>query len=510
MIERLLLKNHVSFKEVDLSFQPGLIAFTGPSGAGKSVLMHAFLALFGFVESDATLIEAVVDGALDLDEIGVVAEEPNVIKYMKNKSARYFINGQTVSRKNIQKACEGYIRYLSVREADEFSNEKLLQLLDARVAQDNEEHLSHLDAYQEAFIAFEEVKKALENIRQEEKKIEELKEFASYELRKIEEVDPKIGEDVEMMVFKKTLSKKEKLEEALMRAGGIFEFEGAVNEVLHLEDIDSSFFDEAMNELRAHLETATDRLGEVEGVDVEALLDRIEKVSALKNRYGSIDEILLYRDRKKEELSRYENIAFEKKELEERFSELGHLVNKQASIISKAREEALKSLESMINDYLEKLYMEAVKLVRKDGVLDFMGRDRLSVELGRVDLKKVSSGEFNRIRLAFIATFNDIYANDGGVLILDEVDANLSGKESMSVANVLKTLSKKYQIFAISHQPQLSSKADKHYVVYKEAGESKVKVLGEEERVRELARMVSGEEIRPEAVEFATTLLAQN
>ena len=137
-----------------------------------------------------------------------------------------------------------------------------------------------------------------------------------------------------------------------------------------------------------------------------------------------------------------------------------------------------------------------------------LGFDALHVELGQVDLKKVSSGEYNRIRLAFIPTHNEFLQSAGGILILDEIDANLSGKESMSVANVLKVLSKKYQIFAISHQPQLSSKADLHFLVTKDTlQESRVHLLGEKERILELARMVSGENVSDEAMQFAKSLL---
>jgi len=77
----------------------------------------------------------------------------------------------------------------------------------------------------------------------------------------------------------------------------------------------------------------------------------------------------------------------------------------------------------------------------------------------------------------------------------------------MSVAKVLKQLSKQYQIFAISHQPQLSSQADYHFFVHKENGKSEVKMLNDDERIVELARMVSGEEVSTEATKFAKTLL---
>ena len=96
-----------------------------------------------------------------------------------------------------------------------------------------------------------------------------------------------------------------------------------------------------------------------------------------------------------------------------------------------------------------------------------------------------------------------------GIIFLDEIDANLSGKEAMSIAKVLMELSNFYQIFAISHLPQLSSTAHNHFLVEKRDGQSFVKKLRDDERINELARMVSGEEITAEAIEFAKTLLVK-
>lgn len=99
MIERLLIKEHLGFKEVDIEFEKGLVVFSGASGAGKSVLMRSFLSLFGFTDSDATLIEASLDDELNLEEIGIESESPNVVRCAKQKSVRYFINSQLVSKK---------------------------------------------------------------------------------------------------------------------------------------------------------------------------------------------------------------------------------------------------------------------------------------------------------------------------------------------------------------------------------------------------------------------------
>lgn len=505
MIERLLVKDHVSFKEADLTFAPGLIAFTGPSGAGKSVLMRAFLALFGFQESDATLLEAALNAPLALEEVGIEAEEPNVLRCVKQKSVRYFINGQMLSRKNMTHVCKDAVRYLSVKESNEFTPEALLALLDGSIkAPDFAEEKAAFGALFEEYRA---AKEALKKVEDEERRVEELREFARFEIQKIEEVNPKTGEDEELMRVKKMLSKKEKLEAALAKAEGIFEFEGAVHEALSYSEISSDFFEACMNELRMQFEQASERLGDLEEADVEALLDRIEKISALKNRYGSIEETLAHWQKRKEELARYENIAFEKKSLQERHGALWKEVQAKAAYLTHARSQALGPLEVRINGFLKALYLRDARLKMTLCEVTQTGADALEVVLDGVEVRSISSGEFNRLRLAFIATAQEVLNNGSGVLILDEVDANLSGKESMSVANVLKTLSRSYQIFAISHQPQLSSKADQHFVVEKINAESTVRLLSPKERIEEVARMVSGEAITPEARELALSLL---
>ena len=150
--------------------------------------------------------------------------------------------------------------------------------------------------------------------------------------------------------------------------------------------------------------------------------------------------------------------------------------------------------------------MSDAKVIFKEKEIDSLGMDEISFEISNTLLKNLSSGEFNRLRLAFIGANIDITGFANGVLILDEIDANLSGKEAMSIANVLLKISKFYQIFAISHLPQLSSKADSHFLVSKINGISNVKKLNEDEKITELARMISGEKITKEALEFAKRL----
>jgi len=94
-------------------------------------------------------------------------------------------------------------------------------------------------------------------------------------------------------------------------------------------------------------------------------------------------------------------------------------------------------------------------------------------------------------------------------LMLDEIDANLSGEESMSVAKVLRHLSTRYQIFVISHQPQLTSMGQQHFLIYKD-DESRVRELNDEERIEEIARIISGEGVSDEARGFARDLFERS
>ncbi|MBF7043931.1 P-loop NTPase family protein, partial [Campylobacter volucris] len=183
------------------------------------------------------------------------------------------------------------------------------------------------------------------------------------------------------------------------------------------------------------------------------------------------------------------------------------ILEEKSQKITLARKNQLGDLEKLLNSYLLKLYMKDVKLQIKECELGILGKDEIALSIDEANVKNLSSGEINRLRLSFIATECNITNNAKGIIFLDEIDANLSGKEAMSIAKVLKELANFYQIFAISHLPQLSSKATNHFLVEKDNNESKVRKIEDEERIKELARMVSGESITQEALEFAKTLL---
>ena len=504
MITRIYIKNSLSFSEVDLEFNKGINVFTGPSGAGKSVLMQTILSLFAISEVKSDLAEVVITNDFLENEIFNISKgEDIVIKVIKKDKVRYFLNNQSISKKSLFEFSSNLIKHLSLKDSSDFSNNKLVEFLDKLSQKKSLEFINIKKDFDFKYKEFLNTKKELEKIYSDEKKIEDLKEFTKFEIEKIESINPSINEYEELNEIKKRLTKKDKIQEAIKKASGIMQFTSSVNNALELLEIQSSFFDDTMNELNNVFEKFNDSLMELEDTNIENVLDRIEKLSTLQKKFGSIKEALEYKDTKKRELQSYENISFEKNKLEKELNFLETQLNNLAKEISKYRKESAILLEEKINYYLKFLYLNDAKLIFNQKKLDFNGTDNIEFCLNGVDLNNISSGEFNRLRLSLLSSISQYDIIDKGILFLDEIDANLSGKESEAIAKVLLELSKNYQIFAISHQIQLTSVANQHFLVEKNQNVSVVRLLRKNDSVKEIARMISGEKITKDALDFA-------
>ncbi|MDY0328428.1 MAG: AAA family ATPase, partial [Arcobacteraceae bacterium] len=315
MITRFYLQNYLSFEEVELEFKKGLIVFSGISGAGKSVLMESILSLFGIKDAKAALLEGVIENiGFDIEEFDISSKDEVVFKKIQKDKSRYFLNNQTLSKKSLQDISQNFIRYIHIKDNSDFSNENLLQVLDFSLS-DDMEFVSAKEEFTTKFKELTHTQTELKKLILDEKNIEELKEFIAYEIKKIDDISPKVDEYEELSTIKKQLSQKEKIELAIQKATPIFEYTHAVNQVLDLLEIDSAFFDDAINELNNIFEKSNDSLNLLEETNIEEVLTRIEQLSALQKKFGSIEEALIYKEQKKEELNKYDNISFEKSSL---------------------------------------------------------------------------------------------------------------------------------------------------------------------------------------------------
>jgi len=507
MIERLYLKNNLVFDEVDLSFENGLIVFTGASGAGKSVLFDAILGQFGLKDARGKMCECVVDDKIDLEEYGIEYDDFISFKYIQESKLRYFINNQSVSKKSITKIATSLIKFLSLKDYSDFDNNSLVGAIDDFIMTKEKGYLEKLTKLKEQYVELNSAQKELLKLIEDEQKIDELREFAKFEINKIEQISPEIGEYEKLIELKKDISKKDKILKAIDRANSLFDYEGHVSEALSLLNIDSSEFDDVMNELKVVFEDNIMRLNELDDENIEEILDRVEALSTLIKKYGSIEDTLDYLESKKKQLLKYENISTDKLKVEKKVQGLTKNIDILAQDISNIRGRYSKKFEDNMSKYIKKLHLNNFSIDIKQKELSSIGTDEIALSLNNASLKSISSGEFNRLRLALLAAKNEIISQSSGILILDEIDANLSGVESESVAEVLVELSKKYQIFSISHQPQLTAKATQHFVVKRDNDTSRVYEVKNQDRVDEIARIISGKEITNDAINFAKKLL---
>ena len=506
MLNKVYLKNLVSFTEVDLELKKGLVVLSGPSGAGKSLFMNSILSTFGYGTADAVLCEVLVTKPLKLVSEVFEFEDEITLKSIKKEKVRYSIDGQNISKKALNILFSPYVQFLSVRDKSGFTSANLLTLIDNHLISKDKKFKKLFKEYTNRHVNYKIKVNQLEKIKEDEAKLFELIEFTEFEIEKIEGINPKIGEDLELIKVKHQLSRLDKVNDALEGASGIFSFEESVLEVYRLLEKDDLIFSDMMNQLRADFEDIESLSDELAEVDIEAVLDRLEKISTLKNRYGSVEEALEYAHEKRKELRGYKNIEQDKSMLESFLTMESAELSTLAGQISLARKKSAIDLEKTLKEYLVELKLPALKFIFSARSLNENGEDEIEVNLDGSTASTLSGGEFNRVRLALmVVALSSV--KEGGVLILDEIDANVSGDESIAIANMIAKLSSVYQIFAISHQAHLASKANQHLLVSKSGGVSKVTCLDKDGQISEISRIIGGENPNEEALNFAKRLL---
>lgn len=502
MIERVYFKDNLSFKNLSLEFKNGLVCFSGVSGAGKSVIFKSILAAFAMAESNAALLEVSINDKLNNDLID--DDEINIFRVKKDKQTRYFINEQAVSKKLINEILANKIRYLSARNYDDFEPNYLLTLLDKSIAIKDDEFSKILNEFKKDFLILNDLENKLKQLSENEKKINDLRDFLKFEIEKIKKINPQENEYNELLAIKSKLSKQDKINNILEHCQGILHYESKVNELLKLLDIDNEFFQNTMFELNNIFYEAEQINDEY---DIESILNRLEELNYIIKKYSSIENAKEVLAKKQEELQEYENIEENIALLKSKIKLIKENLNSLANFLHDKRNKELLLIEKEINEILKDLFLENLKLNLTKTALNNNGLSLLNINLKGAGFKEVSSGELNRLRLAFLCVFASRLNDFNGILFLDEIDANLSGKEAASIASVLQKLAKNFQIFAITHMPYICAKANQHILVSKINNESFAKSIQGKEVQKELARMISDGNLDDAALEFVKNLL---
>lgn len=514
MINRLLIKNSVVFEDVDLEFQGSFNVFSGASGSGKSVLMQSLLGIFGLKDSNAEMIEASLDISLadfgiDASEFGLQEEDMLVLSILKKDKTRYFINRYSSSKKRLSEIVSSFAKHISSKGSDELKPENILRVFDDFISTKNPIHKEDKDKFQTYYKDLIEAKEKLRILEEEEKNIQNLKEFAEFEIQKISNINPIEGEYERLLELKKTLSKKEKIQESIQEAQEALESVGRITHTLSLMGRDSSHFEEVLLDVRSMIDEEKERLEDLDSISAEEILNRIAILSDINRRYGGITQALTHLQTQKQKLQDYENLSFNKESLLKEIQSLQKKCLEIAEKMSLYRQKYIGEFQKDVLAFCDQLLLKTPNLSLQSCELYAFGAERITLNLETTGIDMLSSGEYNRLRLV-IMCIDSMINGSKGILVLDEIDANLSGQESEGVAKVLKTLSKTYQIFAISHQPHMPVLADSHYLVSKKDGKSEVRLLDTEGRIEEMARMISGANITKEALEFAKKRLEES
>jgi DNA repair protein RecN (Recombination protein N) len=259
---------------------------------------------------------------------------------------------------------------------------------------------------------------------------------------------------------------------------------------------------------------------EIDDSRLEKVIKRIDAINKLKFKYGSTTiEIMAYRDdiQKKLSMIDFENDELEK--LREKKKNITKEYFEKSSILSELRKKAGNMLEEKINIELKDLNMTAARfkveftskdIIRSKGIdeIEFM----MSTNVGE-DLKPLakiaSGGEVSRIMLALKTIFSEV--DNISLLIFDEIDTGISGETVKKVANKLKKLSERVQVVCVTHSQQIAAKATQQFYIKKEIEndltETKVRELNTDERIREIARMISGDTITETSIKHAKEIM---
>ena len=432
-----------------------------------------------------------------------------VISVLKKQNTRYFINNQAISKKKLSEIAHHFIKYISIKDGNELENDYMLHILDSITMQKDSTFNETLCEYNQTFIEHKQCKIKLQELEEMQRNIENLKDFAQFEIDKITKAQPQIGEYEKLMSDKKLLSKKEKVMEICNKALLELDSLDSIYKAFELLNIDNASFLSHIMEARGHIENGLDEFNSLD-IDIESLLERISLLADIIRRYGSEEDALKHLAMQQQKLQEYESIEFDKTKIEEKFLNLTKRLENLANTLHEKRKDCLPIFVEKLNYYAKELRLESVSIDQNKIECYQYGLDSLQIYLASKQKSVLSSGEYNRMRLAMLCVAASYNTYSEGILILDEIDANLSGEESEGVAKLLQFLSKHYQVFAISHQPFMPLLCDRHYLVSKESeSTSTIKLLNKKERIKEVARMISGSKLDKHALSYAEKLLQQ-
>ena len=530
MLKGLRIENLAIIDELDINLNKGLTVLTGETGAGKSIILDAISMIIGEKSrkemigknSDNVYIEAEFllnkNQVSKLDEIGYELDEELIISrdfdYDSNKVR---VNGRRFNLSGLKDISSNILDIVGQHEHQYLLN--------------SNNHIDLLDKFLDtsSFELKKELKKIIHEINVVNKEIEDIekdkidvlskKELYNLIIKEIDNLKLKEDEEIELEQEYKLLFNSGIISEKLkyiVSTLSNYELKGVRRELEKISEYGEEFnelysrFDNIYEEYIDILSELEHKFNNIQNDDTK--LDKVslklEKIRKIKVKYGkSIPELLIYSKELKDKLKL---IDFSSDILNEKIKNRDKLLytyEEYSSKLSNMRKDKANYLKKLVSDELLELNMKNVIFdieFKENEKLNLNGKDivrfLISTNKGESlkDLSKIASGgEISRIMLALKIVFSKV--DNISCLIFDEIDTGISGETVIKIAEKLKQLSKNVQIICVTHSPQIAAKADNHYYIYKEVKNdrtnTKIKYLNSDERVNEIARILSGDNI---------------
>lgn len=554
MLKTLHIENYALIRHTDIDFGNGFVAITGETGAGKSILLGALGLLLGGRADVSVLADkehkCVVEARFDIEGLGLEAmfgeadvdyDDTLIVRreVLPTAKSRSFVNDTPVPLT--------FLRQLGERLVDIHSQHQTLTLLGSAfrlrlldtVAATTPSGSKMVEAYRSAYATYSRLKHELEELTAEEVRNRKEADYLQFQFSELSEARLMAGEQSDLEQEASTLSHSEAIREGLAEAAGMMDDDSGASALSHLRQARAALqriapYHVGADELARRLDTALIELGDVYG-EVQAAADNIsynpmrqqevdERLSLLyklekKHAVDSVEALIAIRD---ELDGRLQSVAT----LDDRIHDLMEQVDKSFTALQQAadkltasRRKAGAALVANLKPLFADLGMaEArfeVEITPADAYGQY-GHDEVAFLFNANrggdmrDLSKVASGgELSRLMLAIksVLTSRTLLPT----IIFDEIDTGVSGDISVAVGAIMRRMAERMQVVAITHLPQIAAKANQHLKVYKQVEQeqtvSHIRQLTAEERVQEVAVMLSSDPPTKAAMQTARELM---
>ncbi len=525
MILSLHIKNIGIIEDLSVDLNNGLNVLTGETGAGKTLIIDSLQIISGGRFSKEMIRKGETNSFVEL--------------CMYNPESEYAVDGNIIVSREIningKNMCKINGRMVTVNELKEF----MMNFIEIHGQNDNQtildtkSHIKYLDGfifnelrekkeeYVKLYDRYIEIKNELKMNYGDDKERQRKLDLLKYQMDEIEEANLKIHEEEELEEKRKIFLNSEKISENLIEADTLLSentidsLSMVIRALEKIENIDKKY-EKASTELKNSYYELQELARDINNYKEDIYFDeeernyveeRLDLIYSLKRKYGNdIPEILKYKEDIKEEINHIENLDIYNQKLKNELNIVKEKLNQLGRKISNIRKKGADKLSTKINNELEDLEMKNAKINVKVQYMEEEfyknGKDivkfYITTNLGEdeKELSKIASGgEMSRTMLAIKKVLAD--TDNMPILIFDEIDTGISGKAANSVANKLKAISKKHQVICISHLPNIAANADYNYFISKDVNgertKTKIKQLEEEEIIKEIARISSGE-----------------